>query len=231
VFVKCDQVQRNEAFRVENAVMATHDRPDAEVAPAPDATSARILDAALQVMTDFGVKRTTVELVAKVAGVAHTTVYRRWPTKGDLLRAAVVREAHAVLDNAFCAVDEGATFDDKVLTAFTEVVWSVHKHPLMARELRIEPETALPLLTTAAAPVLPGALDYVAQRLQALAADSGVRLDDAESLADVLLRLAHSLVLVPNPTRPLRRKSDVDAYARSYVQPLTRSAVVAIAWH
>lgn len=229
--MECNQVQRNEAFRVENAVMAKHDRPAPEVAPVPDATSAKILDAALQVMTDFGVKRTTVELVAKVAGVAHTTVYRRWPTKGDLLRAAVVREAHAVLDNAFSAVDDEATFDDKVLTAFTEVVWSVHKHPLMARELRIEPETALPLLTTAAAPVLPGALDYVAQRLQAVAADSGVRLDDAESLADVLLRLAHSLVLVPNPSRPLRRKADVDDYARSYVQPLTRSAVVAVAWH
>ncbi|WP_123024710.1 TetR/AcrR family transcriptional regulator [Mycolicibacterium stellerae] len=205
--------------------MASRD-PTPVPEPSTDATSEKILDAALQVLTDFGFKKATVELVAKTAGVAHTTVYRRWSTRDELLRAAVIREVHAVFDAALRTIDDEATFDDKVLTAFIEVVWSVHTHPLMARELRIEPETALPLLTTAAAPVLPGALDFVAERLRIVAAASGVQLDDPESLADILLRLAHSLVLVPNPGRPLRRKADVDAYARRYLQPLTQSAVV-----
>jgi hypothetical protein len=30
---------------------------------------------------DFGVKRSTVELVANYAGVSHMTIYRRWPSK------------------------------------------------------------------------------------------------------------------------------------------------------
>jgi AcrR family transcriptional regulator len=192
---------------------------------ASDATGVKILDAAMQVLTDFGFKRATVELVAKAAGVAHTTIYRRWPTRDDLLRAALVREIRTVFDAAFAAVDDAAIFDDKVLTAFVEMVWSVHKHPLMARELRTEPETVLPLLTTAAAPVLPGALAYVAQRLSDIAVDSGVVLDDPESLADILLRLAHSLVLMPNPNRPLSRRADVDDYARRYVTPLTRASI------
>jgi AcrR family transcriptional regulator len=198
---------------------------DEKTPPEPDVTGVRILDAVMQVLTDFGFKKATVELVAKAAGVAHTTVYRRWPTRADLLHAAIVREVQSVADAAFAAVDDAATFDDKVLAAFVEVVWSVHTHPLMARELRIEPERALPLLTTAAAPLMPGALAYVAQRLRNMAADSGIGLDDPESLADVLLRLAHSLVLMPNPGRPLSRKQDVDDYARRYLTPLTRAAV------
>jgi AcrR family transcriptional regulator len=195
---------------------------------ASDATGAKILDAAMQVLIDFGFKKATMELVAKAAGVAHTTVYRRWPTRDELLRTAVLRELNTVMSAAFGTVDEVTTFDDKVLTAFVEVVWSIHTHPLMARELRTEPEQALPLLTTASAPMLPDALGYVAQRLREFADDSGVVLDDPESLADVLVRLAHSLVLMPNPDRPLGSRADVDDYVRRYLTPLTRAAVTAI---
>ncbi|MET0475889.1 MAG: TetR/AcrR family transcriptional regulator [Mycobacterium sp.] len=194
---------------------------------AADATGLKILDAAMQVLIDSGFKKATVDLVARTAGVAHTTVYRRWPTRDDLLRTAVLRELDSVMSAAFDAVDGGTTFDDKVLTAFVEVVWSIHTHPLMARELRTEPEQALPLLTTASAAMLPGALGYVAERLRDIGASSGVELDDPDALADVLVRLAHSLVLMPNPDRPLGSRSDVDDYARRYLTPLTRSAVTA----
>lgn len=194
---------------------------------ASDATGTKILDAAMQVLIDFGFKKATVELVAKAAGVAHTTVYRRWPTRDELLRTAVLRELNTVLAGALSAIDDVTTFDDKVLTAFVEVVWSIHTHPLMARELRTEPEQALPMLTTASAPMLPDALGYVAERLRDFAAETGVELDDPESLADVLVRLAHSLVLMPNPDRPLTSRTDVDDYVRRYLTPLTRSAVTA----
>jgi AcrR family transcriptional regulator len=190
-----------------------------------DFTGAKILDAALQVLIDFGFKRATVELVAKVAGVAHTTVYRRWPTKNALLRTAAIREVQVVFNAALSTVDEGASFEEQVLSVFTDVVWSVHTHPLTARELKTEPEAVLPLLTTGSSAVLSASLDYVAQRLLEIAGASGVTLDDPESLADILIRLAHSLVLVPNPGRPLRKKADVSNYARRYLGPLTRSAV------
>jgi len=54
----------------------------------PDRTGVAILDAALRVLVDFGVKRATVEQVAKYAGVSHMTVYRRWPAKNELLLTA-----------------------------------------------------------------------------------------------------------------------------------------------
>ncbi len=50
-----------------------------------------ILDAALDQFCDFGYDGLSVERVAAHAGVAKTTIYRRYPTKLDLVMAALER--------------------------------------------------------------------------------------------------------------------------------------------
>src|SRR4029450_2798638 len=39
---------------------------------------------------------------------------------------------------------------------------------------------------------------------------------------DIIVRLAHSVLLVPQPTRPLNTRIDIENYARRYLAPLTR---------
>ena len=72
------------------------DRAGAEEAPArgrgrPRSAEAEqaILDATLRLLGTQGVAGTTIEGVAAEAGVGKTTIYRRWPTKTDLIRAAI----------------------------------------------------------------------------------------------------------------------------------------------
>jgi AcrR family transcriptional regulator len=48
-----------------------------------------ILDAAIDVFVDLGYEGLTMEAVAERAGVAKSTVYRRYPSKPDLLTAAL----------------------------------------------------------------------------------------------------------------------------------------------
>jgi AcrR family transcriptional regulator len=48
-----------------------------------------ILDATLRMLGTHGVAGTTIEGVAADAGVGKTTIYRRWPTKTDLILAAI----------------------------------------------------------------------------------------------------------------------------------------------
>jgi AcrR family transcriptional regulator len=48
-----------------------------------------ILQAALELLAERGFDGLSVEGVAERAGVGKTTVYRRWPSKAELLRAAV----------------------------------------------------------------------------------------------------------------------------------------------
>jgi AcrR family transcriptional regulator len=188
-----------------------------------DGTGARVLDAAVQVLVDFGFKRATVELVAKYAGVSHMTVYRRWPAKSELLRAAVLRELTTVFDTAVRDLDDRGSFDDKVVRAFTAVVWSLRNHPLMTRE----PQAVLPFLTTA--PAMQTALSVVAARLRRSAQANDLNLTDPEALADILVRLAHSVLLVPHPDRPLTTRIDIEDYAQRYIRPLTRALGVDVA--
>lgn len=59
--------------------------------PRSEAADARIGEAALALLLDRGYDRFSVDEVAVRAGVAKTTLYRRWPTKDHLVVAVVAR--------------------------------------------------------------------------------------------------------------------------------------------
>lgn len=59
--------------------------------PRDEAVDARITGAALELLLDRGYDRFSVDEVAVEAGVAKTTLYRRWPTKDHLVVAVVAR--------------------------------------------------------------------------------------------------------------------------------------------
>ncbi|MEG3632407.1 TetR/AcrR family transcriptional regulator [Micromonospora palythoicola] len=50
-----------------------------------------ILDATLDVLAEAGFRNLTIGMVAAAAGAGKATVYRRWPTKADLVLDAVSR--------------------------------------------------------------------------------------------------------------------------------------------
>jgi AcrR family transcriptional regulator len=56
-----------------------------------------ILDAALDQFCEFGYDGLSVERVASCAGVAKTTIYRRYPAKLDLVMAALERAKEGVI--------------------------------------------------------------------------------------------------------------------------------------
>ncbi|MFI8917353.1 TetR/AcrR family transcriptional regulator [Streptomyces sp. NPDC053513] len=64
--------------------------------PRSEAADGRILEAALELLLDRGYDRFSVDEVAVRAGVAKTTLYRRWPTKDHLIVAVVARRQDAV---------------------------------------------------------------------------------------------------------------------------------------
>ncbi|HVR38947.1 MAG TPA: helix-turn-helix domain-containing protein [Thermoanaerobaculia bacterium] len=57
--------------------------------PRREGADEEILAVALQMLRESGHRALTVDAVAERAGVAKTTVYRRWPTKSALIAAAI----------------------------------------------------------------------------------------------------------------------------------------------
>ena len=196
-----------------------------------DPTGAKILDGAVRVLGDFGFKRATVELVAKYAGVSHMTIYRRWPSKNDLLTTAVISEFTTLLDAAFddTAVDDAAvddtavasstSFAERTWTAFADTVWAVQSHPLVLRELNTESGEQSPLLSSTSGAVMESSVPLVAERLRRLGTTTQDAPAELDSVADVFVRLAHSLVVVKRPGQPLTTRTDVGDYARECFGP------------
>jgi AcrR family transcriptional regulator len=71
-------------------------------------TDSRITGAAAQLMVERGYDKMTVDEVAERAGVGKATVYRRWPSKGELAVAAISE----ILMTEFPEPDTGSIVSD-----------------------------------------------------------------------------------------------------------------------
>jgi AcrR family transcriptional regulator len=102
--------------------------------PRNEQAEAAILDAALGVLADHGYAGLTVEAVAARAGVAKTTVYRRWPGKGELLVDALTTVKHSAGD-----LPGGSVADDlKWLMERMRRAWTSGDHGKIMRRLSAE---------------------------------------------------------------------------------------------
>ncbi|MEU0564963.1 TetR/AcrR family transcriptional regulator [Nonomuraea sp. NPDC005983] len=96
--------------------------------PRDPSNDASILDAALDLLIERGAAGTSIEAVARRAGVAKLTVYRRWQSKEDLLMGALEHARHADLDTPAA----GRTIEE--LVEFTaELLSQPRFRALMAR--------------------------------------------------------------------------------------------------
>ncbi|RTR23100.1 TetR/AcrR family transcriptional regulator [Azospirillum griseum] len=117
-------------------------------APAKDAKTAQILEAARDIFLELGYAATSMDLVAQRARVSKTTLYTRFPSKDDLYTATISNECerHGMRFSPEC-------FDDlplrevliRVGTRFVELIWSeaaIRVHQSVMGEAQRVPEAA-----------------------------------------------------------------------------------------
>lgn len=185
--------------------LATPEAPDA------DAVDDQILDAALHQVAAYGLKRTTMDDVAKRAGVGRMTVYRRFPTKDELLRRLVAREAHRVVATIGAAAAREASGADRVVAAFVETLRLTRTHPLIDRLVNHEPEALLELAELQDPDLLGLARAFVAAAL-------GRPPDDPAS--EVVVRLVISFVVLPRSVVDVTDETAARAFARTVLVPI-----------
>lgn len=90
----------------------------------------KVLDSALDQLVEAGYDGLSIRDVARAAGVAETTIYRRWPTPHDLAAAAIAHLAHA--ENPI--PDTGAL--DRDLRSLLSQILDLLRRPEVERVLR-----------------------------------------------------------------------------------------------
>ncbi|QIS15537.1 TetR/AcrR family transcriptional regulator [Nocardia arthritidis] len=181
-----------------------------------DATAEQIIDTALAEFTEFGIRRVSIADVAKRAGLHRATVHRRFPTKDDLVTAAMITWSRRFFETILAAVTDLTDFEDRLVEGFTLSLKGLRSDPLVSRLLVTDADTVLPLLTTQGGPVLTTVTEFFAEQYRAARPDD----PDVDIAAELATRIGLSLILTPASHAPLRTDDEIRAFARRYLLAL-----------
>ena len=166
--------------------------------PAPPASLDPHLDAAARCFARHGVRRTSVQDIARELRVDRTTVYRQAGPIDQVVRLLMARDLHRLLEalpESVLHLRGPAVIVDLVAT----VVAYGRNHAVLAKVLADEPELIGPFLVTDAPAMLDAIAALIAPVLGA-AMDSGeLARRDPRAVAQLLVRLCVSNLLAPPP--------------------------------
>ncbi|MEV6429282.1 helix-turn-helix domain-containing protein [Nocardia sp. NPDC051463] len=186
-----------------------------------EAIESRILDAALVQFEQVGIKKTTIEDIARRAGVDRVTVYRRVGSRDDVVQMVTTREVGRVLAELAEMPAHHDTLDGLVTDIFVTVVTRWRTHPLVQRMLALEPERVLPQLTTGGAATFAMSVAATFAALQQAVESNLLPVSpDLQTRAEIVCRFVHSLVLQPDGSIPLQSTEELAEFARKYLLPI-----------
>lgn len=175
-----------------------------------------VLGAALACLSRWGVTKTTLDDIAREAGVSRATAYRLFPGGKDTVLDAVVHgelaRFSAELGRRLDAIDD---LESLLVAGITYASQTLAGHDALQYLLAHEPEQVLPHVSF-------GRFDQVLAAAAALAAPHLARfLDDEVALrtGEWVTRLVLSYALSPSPSYDLAEERSARAFVRAFVLP------------
>jgi AcrR family transcriptional regulator len=153
----------------------------------------RILDAALSLFMRHGYRKTSVDDVARQAGVAKGTIYLYFKTKSDLMIQAIIEEKKRYIANLKPILE--APSEQRLELYLRLVFVLINEMPLMSKLLRGDREVLL-VLEEMDTDLRQQALDFQASFLAQLLADTNAEYaqapEELAARAQVLLGLIYA---------------------------------------
>lgn len=198
--------------------------PRAQTLTEPDVTEeeetrrAQILDAALECFVQLGIARTSVQDVARMAGVSRGTVYRYFDDRKVLIDAAVERGAQAYYRDAAAAMAKHDTLAKQVGAMAEVAVRTQIEHRTSNRLIAEDAELMRHLVSGSDATVRRSTLFLTPYVDAAKARGEISRATNVSEASEWLARIVHSLTNVrssPNfdMTKPKLAAKFVTKYA------------------
>jgi AcrR family transcriptional regulator len=208
-----------------------------------DEVTERILAAALSQFEDFGLRRSTMEDIARRCGMSRITIYRRFPKKENLIEAVLLRELASFLDDlervgaeeqpGAPGAGDTMSAEDKMVERIAFALQYLGNHLLLRRLLRTEPESILPSLTVNGGPVVDLAREHIAAFIRTDL--FGTRTPPAEAerqiqiVAELGVRIVLSFTLTPSSAIPMATLDDARAFAGDLIAPVHASVLSKLA--
>jgi len=187
---------------------------DRDPSPRAGGLEGRVVAGLLACVARQGIRKTTLDDVAREAGCSRATLYRYFPSKQAVLDAAVLAERARVVDAVRGAAAGAETLEDAVVALLASLGTELGQHPALRFVADFEPERLLPQLCFAGGDrLLSAGADVLAP---ALAPFVGA---DAPRAAEWVARVALCLLCAPAPPVDLTDETSVRIYAREFIVP------------
>jgi len=182
----------------------------------------RALDGALAAFLDFGIRRTSVNEIARRSGLSPATLYRWFGSKDGIVAAVGLRETRRFLDELETQIDTDGPPEDQLAEVSVIVARRLREQPLLQRLIETEPEDVLPRLTTHGWPIIRAGAEYLTGHIERLMDAGQLERFDPAPLAELLARVTHSLLLTPTTSLRLDDDETIRADARDTFRWLLR---------
>jgi AcrR family transcriptional regulator len=189
-----------------------------------DEITNRILRTAQEQFELVGIRRTTMEDIARQSSVGKATLYRRFPTKDAVVDAVVLNEVQRYLDGNAVARSRGDTFEERLINGVVFTAEFLRDNALLNKLMSTEPETILRSLTVDAGAIIDWASEASAVLLAA-ELFPGTTPTEAQqrhlrTAGELQTRLVLSFVLTPHTTIDRSTPAALRAYVLDFIVPL-----------
>ena len=188
---------------------------------ATDETTERILAGASEQFRRFGVQRSTMEDVAKRSGVSRVTVYRRFATKELLVERTVQHEFRNYFEQFVHDIAGARTVAERVELGFVSSLRVVRSNPLINALFVADNDMLLSSVVGDDGNTLATVSDFLGGQIRREQAagnvDPGV---DADLVAEVIVRICTSFLLIPSRRIDLDDDDQLRALARTVLVPM-----------
>ena len=186
-----------------------------------DDTTARVLDAAYEEFSLVGIRRTTMEDVARRAGVSRVTVYRHVANKDALVEQVLRREFQRYAMDYVAEMQEADRAVDRIVHGYLRTIQAVRSNPLLSKLLAVELDELVASMAGSAEHVLSLARIFVAHLLRMEQAAGEIADDiDVDVVAELMVRVAVSFVLIPSEVVDLDDEEATLAMVRAFLLPM-----------
>ena len=177
----------------------------------------RVVDAALACFSRWGVAKTTLDDIARQAGVSRATIYRQFPGGKDVVLDAVAgRELAQFFAGLRAEMDRTAgDLEDLLVAGIAYTSRAIREHAALQFLLAHEPEVVLPLVAF-------DRLDVVLDHAAAFCApylEPHVGPEWAPRAGEWITRMVLSYSLVPSDGFDLAVDADARRFVRCFITP------------
>lgn len=190
-----------------------------------DEARSRVLDAAYEQFCRMGIQRSTMEDVARRAGISRITVYRRFATKDALVEQVVRREFRRYFDRFLVDIEQARTAADRVVLGFVSSLRAIRSNPLIGGLIAAEPDLLVASVTGDGGQTLATVRQFVAGQLRHEQRAGNVAGGlDADLVAELMVRVSASFLAFPSQVVDLDDDTQLAAVARQFLVPMLERA-------